>query len=128
MNQEYVFSFCRLEILDAYAVITCDEGVHINFDEVQEVAAVLLPAIHGKRFGLIANRENQYSVNPLAINKLFSDECLVAGAIVGNKLTTKFNAEIENESVAGAPIKFFSDMTSAIKWINEKILCNKVTD
>ena len=120
MNREHLFPFCRLSLLDTYAVVTCSDGVYIDFDEIQEIEAVLKSTYRGKSFGMIANRENQYSVNPLAIKKLFSDGCLVAGAIVGSGFITRLNAEIENEIVDGAPIGFFTHMSAAEKWILDK--------
>ena len=121
MNREHLFSFCRLGLLDTYAVVTCNEGVHIDLDEIKEIEAVLQKVYSGKKFGMIANRENHYSVNPLAIKKLFSDKCLIAGAIVGSEFITRINAEIENEIVDGAPIGFFTNMSTAIKWIEDKV-------
>jgi hypothetical protein len=121
MNQEHVFPYCYLEMLNSYAIVTCNEGIHIDFDEIQEIEAVLQSTYHGQKFGLIANRENQYSVNPLAIKKLFSDEYLIAGAIVGSALMTKLNAEMENDIVDGAPIGYFPSMNFAIKWIMKKV-------
>ena len=71
MNQEHFFPYAHLELLDTYAIVTCNEGVHIAFDEIQEIEAVHKSTYRGQKVGLIANRENQYSVNPLAIKKLF---------------------------------------------------------
>ncbi len=121
MSREHKFPYCHLEMLDTYAIVTCNEGVDIDFNEIQEIEAILQGTYHGQRFGLIANRENQYSVNPLAIKKLFSNEYLIAGAIVGSVLMTKLNAEVENDIVDGAPIGFFPSMNSAIKWIKNKV-------
>ena len=121
MNQEHLFPYCRLEMLDSYAIVTCNEGVHIDFNEIQEIESVLQSTYHGQKFGLIANRENQYSVNPLAIKKLFSDEYLIAGAIVGSALMTKLNAEMENDIIDDAPIGYFPSMNFAIKWIIKKV-------
>ena len=121
MSQEYLFPYGHLEILDTYAIITCNEGVHIDFNEIQDMEAILQSAYHGQRFGLITNRVNQYSVNPLAIKKLFSDECLVAGAIVGSALRTKLNADLENKTVDSAPIGYYPSMSFAIKWISDKV-------
>ena len=121
MNREHLFSFCLLELHEIYAVVTCNEGVHIDFNEIQEIEAVLQKVYSGKKFGMIANRENHYSVNPLAIKKLFSDKFLIAGAIVGSEFITRLNAEIENEIVDGAPIGFFTNMNAAIKWIGDKV-------
>lgn len=121
MSREHIFPYCHLEMLDTYAIVTCNEGMHIDFNETQEIETVFQSTYHGQRFGLIANRENQYSVNPLAIKQLFSNGSLIAGAIVGNSYTTRLNAEIENEIVDGAPIGYFTKMSSAIKWIRDKV-------
>ena len=121
MNQEHFLPYCRLDLLDAYAIVTCNDGVHIDFNEIHEIEAILQNTYHRQKFGLIANREHQYSVNPLAIKKLFSDEHLIAGAIVGSALMTELNAKMENDIVDGAPIGFFPSMNFAIKWIVEKV-------
>ena len=117
MNRQHLFKFGHLELLDSYAVITCNEGEHIDFNEINEIEEIIHPNYQGQRFGLIANRVNHYSVNPMAISKLFTDKYLVAGAIVGHTDITKVNAELENTIVKKAPIKFFFEMDSAIKWI-----------
>ena len=122
MNHEHLFSFGHLAFLDTYAVITINDSKHIDFTEINEIGPVLESEYIGKQFGLIANRVNQYSVNPLAINKLFSVNNLVAGAIVSQSSIAQSNAIIENDIVEDAPIKYFHEMSSAITWINEKVL------
>ena len=117
MTNSSHFRFGCLELMESHAVITCNEGVDIDFDEVREIQAVLYPAYGVKKFGLIANRKNQYSVNPLAIDELFSHEYLVAGAIVGHSMLAEGTAELEEILVEMAPIKYFADMASAVKWI-----------
>ncbi len=121
MNRDHLFSFGHLEIKDSYAVITCNEGVNIDFNEIKEIQAVLYPAYRGQRFGLIANRENHYSVNPVAINELFSEEYLVAGAIVGHAKFTEVNAGVEADIIRASPIKYFNNMDSAIIWILDTV-------
>ena len=121
MGQEHLFSYCHLELQDKYAIVTCNEGVHIDFTEIQEIEAVLQSVYQKQRYGLIANRENRYSVNPLALKKLFSDEYLVAGAIVGAAMKTRLNAEIENKNVDCATVGLFPSMNIAIKWVIDKV-------
>jgi hypothetical protein len=107
--------------MDTYAVITCDEGINIDFDEIEEIVAVLDSVYGDQPFGLIANRENLYSVNPLAIDKLFSRDNLVAGAIVGKAINHAINAAFENTFVSGATIKYFFDMNPAVTWIENMV-------
>ena len=87
MDNKHSFQFGHLTFKDDYAVITCDEGVNIDFDEIDQIMAVLDSIYDGKPIGLIANREHLYSVNPHAIDKLFSRDNLVAGAIVGKDMS-----------------------------------------
>ena len=113
INREYVLPYCRLQLYDAYTVVTVNEGVHIDFAEIEEISAVLQNHYHDKPFGLIANRINRYSTNPLAVKQFFSNEHIVAGAIVGSHLTTRLNAEIEIEVIDGAPVAFFTRLVDA---------------
>ena len=90
MHNRHIFQFGNLELMDTYAVITCNDGVNIDFDEVIAIQGIFDTAYRGKKFGLIANRVNTYSVNPMAIKELFSCENLVAGAIVGETSSSFF--------------------------------------
>ena len=121
MAREHFLPYCRLEMHDNYTIVTTSEGVNIDFDEVNEVNAILQDFYRGKLFGLIANRENRYSINVLAAKQFFSDKRVVAGAVVGRTLATRLNAEIENEIIDGAPITFFTDLDSAVSWIEKKV-------
>jgi hypothetical protein len=121
MDNKHIFEFGHLVVFDSYAVITCNETVNIDFDEISEIEAVLHSFYLERPFGLIANRENFYSVNPLAIDKLFSRDNLVAGAIVGKAIKHAINAAFENTFVGGATIKYFFDLAPAIAWIEETV-------
>jgi len=121
MVQKYYLPYCRLELSETYAIVTTSEGVNIDFAEVEEINAILQGFYQGRAFGLIANRENRYSINPLAAKQFFSDECVVAGAVVGQNVATKINAEIENDMIDGAPIVFFTELSSAVIWIVNRV-------
>ena len=122
MTREHFLPYCRLELHDNYTIVTTSEGVNIDFGEVEEINTVLRKFYNGQLFGMIANRENRYSINVLAAKQFFSDQCVVAGAVVGRTLATRLNAEIENEIIDGAPIAFFTDLDSAVEWIQNKVL------
>lgn len=117
MDREYTLPYCRLQLYDAYTVVTVNEGVHIDFTEIEEIRTVLQKHYNDKPFGMIANRVNRYSTNPLAIKQFFSNEHLVAGAIVGSHLTTRLNAEIEIDVIDGAPVAFFTELDDACTWV-----------
>ncbi len=121
MNIRHNFEFGYLDLMDSYAVITCNQGVNIDTAEVNLVQSVLDTAFNGEKFGMIANRENDYSVNPIAIRDLFSREDLVAGAIVGGSKMVEINARLEGQIITGAPIAHFTNMDSAVKRIKEAV-------
>lgn len=117
MNSRHVFQFGCMELMDVYAVVTCNEGVHIGLNEIEVIEAVLDTAFSNKRFGFIAHRVNSYSINLLAVRRLFTHNNLVAGAIVGGSKHIKHIAKLEFEIIGGPPKKHFEDMSSAVKWI-----------
>jgi len=117
MTKQHSFKFGHLKLMDYFAILTCKEGVNIDFKEIIEIQSVLYPFCNGKKFGLIAVKDNSYSVNPFAVNMLFSHEFLVAGAIVGYTKAAQISAEIEQDVIETVPIKFFYEMDLAIDWI-----------
>ena len=117
MTNKHVFQFGNMELMDDYTIDTCNEGVHVNFDVIEVIEAVLDSAYSNKRFGFIANRVNSYSTNPLAVRRLFTQKNLVAGAIVGGSKYIKNIANLEFEIIGGPPKKHFEDMSSAVKWV-----------
>lgn len=90
MNHEYDFKFGYVETRDVCAVLTSDEGVHIDTNQTKEVWSKLEEIFGEKKFGFIANRINSYSVNPLAVVNMVSHENLVAGAIVSQTNLREF--------------------------------------
>ena len=121
MDNKHSFQFGPLTFTDDYAVITCDEGVNIDFDEIEQIVAVLDSVYGGKPIGLIANREHLYSVNPRAIDGLFSRDYLVTGAIVGKDINHAINAAFEKTFISGVAIKYFFDMDPAVSWIRDAV-------
>ncbi len=121
LNREYILPYCRLQLYDAYTVVTVNEGVHIDFTEIEEISTFLQNHYHDKPFGLIANRINRYSTNPLAVKQFFSNEHIVAGAIVGTHLMTRLNAEIEMDIIDGAPVAFFTELDQARIWVKTEV-------
>jgi hypothetical protein len=121
MNRETMLPCCRLQLYDAYTVVAVKEGVHIDFAEIEEISTALQNYYHDKPIGLIANRINRYSTNPLAVKQFFSNEHIVAGAIVGSQLTTRLNAEIEMDIIDGAPVAFFTELDQARIWVKTTV-------
>ena len=121
LNREYMLPYCRLQLYDAYTVVTVNVGVHIDFTEIVDISTVLQNHYHDKPFGLIANRINRYSTNPLAVKQFFSNEHIVAGAIVGTHLMTRLNAEIEMDIIDGAPVAFFTELDQARIWVKTEV-------
>jgi len=91
--------------------------MHIDLNEIETIEDVLDTDYSNKRFGLIANRVNSYSVDPLAVRRLFTHDNLVAGAIVGESKHIRYIAMLEFEIIGGPPKKHFHDMSSAVNWI-----------
>lgn len=119
MELVHKFRYGTLEMMKTYAVITIDGGENIDFPEVEEIGTVLKENYVDQKILLIANRINHYSVNPMAINKLFSMDILLGGAILGHSEVTKVNAEVEKSIVRSAPIRYFESMKEVMVWNRE---------
>ncbi len=117
-NQVHIFPFGTLELNPRYAIITCLDYVNIDFPEVAAIETVLADHYSDTKIALVANRENQYSVNPFAIDKLFSNPLLAGGAILGGSHAVMNNALIEAAIVKSAPIRFFMSMSEIVDWID----------
>ncbi|WNO10044.1 hypothetical protein [Teredinibacter sp. KSP-S5-2] len=121
MYLKHVFRFGFMEMVGSYAVIVCNEGVEIDASEI-DVMRNTLEKVYGQRpFGVITNRINMYSVNPISVKELFSLDGLVVGAIVGYSGNAKIIAEIEAMIVDIKPLKFFFDMQPAIEWVEAAV-------
>lgn len=116
MELVHKFRYGTLEMVRTYAIITIDNGENIDFPEVEEIGTVLKENYGDQKILLIANRINHYSVNPMAINKLFSMDILIGGAILGHSEMTKVNAEVEQSIVRSAPINYFESMKDIMEW------------
>lgn len=55
MYNKHVFQFGCMELIDDYAVLTCNEGVHIDLNEIEAIVDVLDTAYSNKKFGFITN-------------------------------------------------------------------------
>ena len=128
MKKEHKFNFGTLKLFNAHAIIECNDGVNIDSNEIQEIKKVLLHFFDGVCFGLIKHRTNHYSVNPIALNELFSHEQLVAGAVVNVIHSPNVIDAIEQRIVKSSPLRFFTEMDSAINWINDHLSNHNKTD
>ncbi len=119
MEKSRSFPFGVLDMFDDYAIITCQDGVNVDFIEIEEIYNTLLDNYQEHKIVLIANRKNHYSVNPIAISALFSKEFLIGGAVLGYSPITEKNAAIESTIVKSAPIRYFTQMEDILEWVIE---------
>lgn len=102
-----------MDMTEDHVVIVCSEGSDISYDEVTEINSVLKKRYEGKKISLIAHRLHNYSVNPAAIKKLFSEEYIREGLIVGYSKVTEMTAKLEALCVKDKPILFLPDINEA---------------
>ncbi len=110
-------TFGELSFFEKHAVIECFYGTHMSQTEIEELKKVLFQEFGNRKFGLIADRVNNYSVDMDATEDLYGTENLVAGAIVAYTLYEKMAALLEDKIVKGAPIEVFTNIDKATAWI-----------
>ena len=108
--------FATLYIYENYAVSSINEGVVFDTQELeqfQEVFAIYFP---NKLFGLIADRENDYTVNPVCYAANNEIKNLVGMAVLcyteANYETAKFTKPFFNK-----PLEGFFSFEECITWI-----------
>lgn len=121
MTREHLLKIGRLEIGECYAIITANHGVEIDVHDVTELCEVLQSTYRDRPFGIITNRKNQYSVDPLAVRKLFEMRSLIAGAIVGYSTVTETVSLAEAKLYRTAPVRYFNNLGQAKSWISETV-------
>lgn len=108
-------SFGYMNMADDYAVIVCNEGSDISYKEILEINTALRERYKGKKISLVSHRFHHYSVNPAAIKKLFSEEYILAGYIVGYSEITEITANLETKYVKEKPITYLTNINEAFR-------------
>ncbi len=117
-HKALILSFGKFYLLGNFIISEIHEGVHFDWDKIQELAAELINHYgYNISIGYISNRINSYSID-LHLWTNFNKEFgfIVASAIVVHNDLSYMNATLEKQ-FSGKSLKRCSSLDEAINWI-----------
>ncbi|MEY8868478.1 MULTISPECIES: hypothetical protein [Flavobacteriaceae] len=112
------FSFGNFYLFDKFIISEINEGVHFDWDKIQQVIAALIDYYGSNlKIGYISNRVNPYSIEPQLWIRFQRDYgFIVASAMVSYTELNYINASIEKR-FSEMSIKRCGSLDEAINWI-----------
>jgi len=112
------FSFGDFYLLDNFIISELHEGIHFDWDKIQEVIGVLLDYYgSGFKIGYISNRVESYSIEPQLWMNFHEDyDFIVASAVISYTDFNYMNATIEKHFTKNS-LKRCTTLDEAIHWV-----------
>ncbi|MGG5487032.1 hypothetical protein [Gaetbulibacter sp. PBL-D1] len=112
------FSFGKFYLFDKFIISEINEGVHFDWDKIQQVIAALIDYYGSNlKIGYISNRVNPYSIEPQLWIRFQRDYgFIVASAMVSYTELNYINTSIEKR-FSEMSIKRCGSLDEAINWI-----------
>lgn len=117
----YVLDTGTLYFLEQIAIVEFNDGLHITIESSKSIFHQIETYFNHKRFGLIANRVNSYSIHPLDMQRtreVYPN--LGAYAVVATDKASKMSAEIENSFCQNYDINF-DNLYEAVETVSQRL-------
>jgi len=108
-------SFTNLEFHESLVISTVKEDILFEKEHVEELRLICHEYFGDKAFAYIANRKNNYNVNPLVYINLIKKNKLKGIAMVGQKIEKLKTANFEKQ-FSPVPFELFQHKEEAIVW------------
>lgn len=108
-------SFTRLDFFDHYLISTVKEDILLEEKHITELRNICFDYFGKKPFAYIANRVNNYNVNPLIYLNLLTEKSLKGIAIVSLDLSRLQTANFEKQ-FSPVPLELFQNPDEAKVW------------
>lgn len=111
------FSFGKFYLFDKFIISELNEGIHFDWDKIQQVIAVLIDYYGSNlKIGYISNRVNPYSIEPQLWIRFQRDYgFIVASAMISYTELNYINTSIEKR-FSEMSIKRCGSLDEAINW------------
>jgi len=116
--------FGRLDIYPQYMVTTTNENYRVSIDDFNQAVAVAQQYFGaGKQWGLIANRENSYTLDVARLNEGFKGTHLVALALVlGEEAAIAVGCWLPEQIYSNSfPVRAFVTLEQAKCWLQQQL-------
>lgn len=108
-----------IEVYPSFLITTIKEGVVFDTNELEIIYQVFENQFPNKDFGLIANRVNDYTVNPTCYLESSKYKRLKAMAILCHEETSYLNAQFEKTFYKD--LEAFYTLEEAVAYISPKL-------
>jgi hypothetical protein len=108
-------SFTHLEFFDAIVISTIKEDVLVDENHVEELREVCVDHFENKEFVYVANRKNDYNVNPVIYINLLKTNTLKGIAVISENIERLKTANFEKQ-FSPVPFELFQNKEEAIVW------------
>ena len=119
------YHFGNLEIHNNFVIAVMKEGITVKPEYNKYLEDISIKYFKNRPFGYITNRKNSYSVDPSIYFETSKIKNLVSFSVVSVKKINLTNVELEKIFLK-KPFKHFTNMTNAIKWVNDIINFKKL--
>lgn len=113
-------SFTNLDFYENYVVSKMDEGIVFDKKLSEIMIDVCLEFFNGNSFIYIANRVNNYNVDPtiyLGLGKY----TVFKGIAIVDKIASNVNLAAFEKNFTSYPFEIFDNLTDATKWADDLI-------
>ncbi len=113
----YTISIGKIYVFDCFVVAEFNEGLHLTFDDYEDVINIVDMHFDNRQFGFVANRVNSYSLlltDAPKFHKALPN--LQAYAVVSYTALARQNVELEKRFFQFNR-ESFSELNSAINWV-----------
>jgi hypothetical protein len=114
-------AFGHIQIGRHYLIVNTNEGHNVVREDFIELLTTAYEHFGEQPWALIANRNTDYSVDPMVLKEMAEIGALYCLAIVSPKLKANPAQQIETAFVPFIPIKYFDELAAAITWTSQVI-------
>lgn len=113
--------FGTVKIFDSIVELNFKEGITFKTEDLQAVFNTCDIYFPNKKFFILSNRTNDFSVdlNP-KLYKAFHKNLMASAAVCYNELSFR-NAQFEKQFFKKIPFEIFRDYEEAVNWLNNHL-------
>lgn len=114
-SKKLELNFTHLEFYDTFVISTIKEDVLFNEDHVEILRKVCGEHFKDNQFVYLADRKNNYNVNPVIYINLIQTNTLKGIAVISNNINKLKTANFEKQ-FSPVPFELFHNMDEAMAW------------
>lgn len=112
--------FTSLQFFDHFVISTVESDTQLEKDHIERLRKICHDFYGYKRFAYLANRKNDYNVNPIIYLNLLERNNLAGIAVISDTVSRLKTANFEKQ-FSPVPFELFQNAEEAKAWANRLI-------